>query len=135
MTRIPPLIREKVRERANNRCEYCLIPELPNVRSFHVDHIKPAKKHKGSDELYNLAWACFDCNTTKSGEIAGYDPVTNQLTPLYNPRTQNWDEHFKKEGATIVPVSAFGRVTVELLEMNDPAQIEFRTLLIQLGLW
>jgi len=135
MTRISGKIREEVRQRANNCCEYCLIPELPNAHSFHVDHIKPSKKHKGPDELDNLAWACFDCNTTKSGEIAGYDPVTKQLTPLYNPRIQNWHEHFKKDGPTIVPISAHGRVTVELLNMNDSAQIELRILLIKLGLW
>ena len=135
MTRISPKIREEVRQRANNCCEYCLIPELPNARSFHVDHIKPSKKHKGSDDRDNLAWACFDCNTTKSGEISGYDPLTNQLTPLFNPRIQMWLDHFKKDGPVIVPTSAYGRVTVELLDMNNVAQIEFRILLIKLGLW
>lgn len=135
MTRIPPKIREQVRERAGNCCEYCLIPELPNTHSFHVDHIKPFKKHKGSDNLDNLAWACFDCNTTKSGEISGYDPLTNQLTPPFNPRTQVWKGHFKKDGPTIAPISPYGRVTVDLLDVNNPAQIELRVLLIKLGLW
>src|ERR1043165_1814540 len=103
MTRILGKLREDVRQRANNRCEYCLIPELPNVRSFHVDHIKPSKKHKGSDELDNLAWACFDCNTTKSGEISGYDPLTNQLTLLLIRAPNHGKITSKKMGLSLFP--------------------------------
>ena len=135
MKRVSPAIRESVRQRANNCCEYCLVPKLPNGESFHVDHIIPVKPHKGTESLENYAWACFDCNTTKAGNISSYDVLTKELIPLYNPRTQIWDQHFAKDGPVIIGKTAIGRVTVDVLEMNESAQIEFRLLLIELGLW
>jgi 5-methylcytosine-specific restriction endonuclease McrA len=86
MSRISAAVRAQVRQRAGGRCEYCGKPDHFSPYSFHVDHIIPAKRHCGSDEPHNLAWACLECNSYKSGEIAGYED--GQLTPLYNPRTQ-----------------------------------------------
>jgi hypothetical protein len=39
---------------------------------------------------------------------------------LFNPRRQNWKEHFEwsKDGLQIVPKTSIGRVTVKVLELN-----------------
>jgi hypothetical protein len=136
MKRISKTIRQEVRERAGGRCEYCRLPEQYSPISFHIDHIIPVKRHLGLEEPVNYAYSCFDCNRNKETDIAGYDlELTNELTPLFNPRTQSWDDHFYIDGAIIVAKTAIGRVTLRLLIMNNSDYIDARTFLITYGLW
>lgn len=135
MSRVPSSIRDSVRQRAEGRCEYCGKQERFSPYSFHVDHIIPVKRHGGSAGLENLAWACFDCNTNKSADISGYDEQTGELTPLYNPRTQIWDEHFEMVDALIHGKTPIGRVTARLLQMNEQTRLESRRELVEKGLW
>jgi 5-methylcytosine-specific restriction endonuclease McrA len=134
MSRITESQREQVRHRAEGHCEYCRKPELVSTYGYHVDHIIPIA-HGGNSEPTNLAWACFECNISEGRDVASYDPVTRLLTPLYNPRTDIWEQHFAFQGARIVGVSAIGRVTVRLLSLNAPDQIETRQLLMDIGEW
>ena len=134
MTYIPPDIREQVRHRAKERCEYCLKPEKFGLYSFQIDHII-AQKHDGTSELDNLAWACFKCNNTKGTDIASYDHETGELTPFYNPRKDIWNEHFQYEGAELNGTTSIGRVTIRLLQLNYPKHIAFRRILMENGLW
>lgn len=85
--------------------------------------------------MENLAWSCFRCNTTKAGDIASYDDETDQLTPLYNPRTQEWNQHFEMDGPLIFGKTPVGRVTVRLLQMNTQNQIDTRQSLIDMDDW
>jgi 5-methylcytosine-specific restriction endonuclease McrA len=118
--------RRFVKERARNRCEYCLLPQnLSPLASLQVEHIIP-RKHQGHDELDNLALACIDCNLHKGPYIAGFDPFTGDLTRLFHPRLDNWSEHFKKEGAYIVGNTAIGPTTVNVLQFNSEEQIQLR---------
>jgi 5-methylcytosine-specific restriction endonuclease McrA len=135
MTRVPAPLRRQIRERARSRCEYCLVPEEHMAYPFHVDHIIPIKRHGVTTTEENLAWACFNCNTTKSDNIASYDTLTKTLEPLFNPRTQNWNDHFEMRGAEIIGKTPIGRVTVRILQMNDDDQVKFRHYLINAGLW
>ena len=134
MSRLPQSIRQQVRKRANERCEYCYKPDEYVSQSHHVDHII-SLKHKGSDALDNLAWACFQCNLCKGTDIASIDEITKIITPLFHPRLQIWDEHFQLDGASILGNTAIGRVTVALLQINHPEQVETRQILIDGGLW
>jgi hypothetical protein len=134
MTYVPDAIRAQVRERANMRCEYCFVPEGFSFFSHQVDHII-ATKHRGSSELDNLAWACFECNNAKGSDIASYDEVTNQLVPFYNPRTQGWETYFEKVDTRITGKNPIGRATVFIFQVNHPDQINIRRDLIELGLW
>ncbi|MBZ0300533.1 MAG: HNH endonuclease [Anaerolineae bacterium] len=111
------------------------MPDAFSSYGFHVDHIIPVIRHGGSDQLENLAWACFRCNTTKAGDIASYDDDTDQLTPLYNPRTQTWSEHFEMDGPWIMGLTPVGRVTVRILEMNAEKQVNARQLLMDTNRW
>ena len=134
MSRIPEAERERVWLRARGRCEYCRKPDLVSTYGYHVDHIIPLQ-HGGTDDLTNLAWACFECNVSKGRDVASYDPVTQQLTALYHPRTQVWEAHFELRGARLIGKTAVGRVTIRLLDMNHPTQVEARQLLIDSGVW
>lgn len=126
-------LRDLVIIRANYCCEYCrLHAEDEPVYAHEIDHIIP-EKHGGETSDRNLAYACFYCNRFKGTDFASFDPLTRAITPLFNPRTQIWLEHFTLDGPVIVPLTAIGRTTVFLLQLNRPRIIQRRIYLIQLG--
>lgn len=127
--RISASLRQQVRERARQRCEYCLLAEEQSFFPHEPDHVI-AEKHGGTATPENLAWACFDCNRFKGSNIASLDPMTGELVQLFNPRTQAWTEHFKLEGALIVALSSSARVTIEVLRLNLPKRVEVRETLL-----
>ncbi len=135
MSRISNTVREKVRERANRRCEYCRTPEGYSRFSHQADHVMPPR-HGGTDEIPNLAWACYRCNNLKGTDIATLDFESGQKVWLYNPREQKWDEHFQlDESGTIIGKTAVGRATARLLGMNDLDFPKLRRLLRQTNRW
>ena len=124
---ITTLVRTKVRERAHNACEYCHLPQDDSpLAALHVEHIIP-KVHGGTDNLDNLALACIDCNLHKGTNLTGIDPQTGELTSLFHPRRQHWDEHFELQGVYVVGKTAVGRTTVRVLDMNSDDQIALRS--------
>lgn len=132
-TYISEQLRQQVMQRARFRCEYCLLHRDDEpVYTHEVDHTI-AEKHFGKTELSNLAYACFFCNRYKGTDIASVDPLTLQVTPLFNPRKHLWSEHFFLDGALIVPLTDSGRATVRLLQMNRDRILQRRTYLIQIG--
>lgn len=118
--------------RANNVCEYCLLHQDDSDFLHQIDHIIP-RKYNGLTILINLALACLKCNKNKGPEIAGLDPIDNEIAPLFNPRTQSWDEHFELLGAFILGRTRIGRATVAALKLNDPARVNQRQELITEG--
>ncbi|WP_374689511.1 HNH endonuclease [Promineifilum sp.] len=134
MTRItisPPL-RRLVSARADERCEYCLLPEAHSTVRHTVDHIR-ALKHNGPTEPDNLALACTVCNRNKGSDIATIDPETQQLVRLFDPRRDHWSEHFALDGAEIIGLTAIGRGTVAVLQLNEPTRVQHRRLLQERG--
>ena len=127
--RILASLRREVRERAGERCEYCLLAESQAFYPHEPDHLI-ALKHAGETTFENLALACSNCNRFKGSDIASIDAVTGELVRLFNPRTQRWFEHFRLNGARIVPLTPVGRVTEKLLQFNIPSRVEFRARLI-----
>ena len=123
--RIAAALRRQVRERARERCEYCLLAEVEAFFPHEPDHIIP-QKHGGETVLENLALACFDCNRFKGSDIASVDPSSGALTPLFHPRLQRWSDHFQLEHGRILPLTASGRATARLLRLNLPHRIEIR---------
>lgn len=119
-----------VRERAVRHCEYCRIPQSALPLPFQIDHII-AEQHGGETVLSNLALACPHCNRYKGPNIAGRDPASHQLVPLFHPRKDAWSAHFQFEGARIVGKTAVGRMTVELLVMNAEELLALRAELLE----
>lgn len=100
--------------------------------TFPVDHVV-ARQHRGRTVLSNLALSCLHCNSHKGPNIAGIDPRTRKLTRLFNPRRHKWDRHFRRNGPYLVGRSAIGRVTVQVLALNDSDLIAVREALIEEG--
>jgi hypothetical protein len=130
-----PRIRKFVRERAQDRCEYCRLRQdaAPVVR-FQVEHIR-ARQHGGDDADENLALACARCNGFKGTNLTAIDPETDEIVTVFNPRTEHWSEHFVLVGIEIQGVTATGRATVELLQMNAGDRLKARAALIERGEW
>ncbi|MGC8642292.1 MAG: hypothetical protein ACP5XB_20715 [Isosphaeraceae bacterium] len=61
--------------------------------------------------------------------------MTRRLMPLFNPRRHKWSRHFRWEGPYLVGRTAIGRVTVEMLKINDPFRVGFRDELMAEGLF
>ena len=124
--------RHPIRVRAGGCCEYCHVPDECDVQPFQLDHIR-AQKHSGRTTSVNLAWACLPCNSYKGPNVAGYDPESLTLQPLFNPREDVWSEHFSWYGPFLVGLTAIGRTTIEVLRVNLPDRAEHRRLLMEGG--
>ena len=91
----------------------------------HVEHII-ARQHGGSDDPSNLALCCHRCNLNKGPNLSGIDPIDGDLTRLFNPRHDEWTEHFAILGDRIEGTSPVGRTTVYVLGMNEPGRRRLR---------
>ncbi len=128
MSDIDADLRALVRSRAGGCCEYCRISEIFTLAEHEIDHVI-ALKHGGETADHNLALCCTICNRFKGSDIASLDPESLQLTPLFNPRADRWDEHYRLQQGEIIALTAKGRVTVRLLRMNRPMRVRERQLL------
>lgn len=126
--------RELIRARAENRCEYCHLPQEFSGLRFHVEHVY-ARQHGGTDDPANLALACPECNFHKGTNLTGVDPDTRQLTPLFHPRRDRWTDHFALVAGSLVGRTSVGRTTARLLEMNTGDRLQLRQGLLRLGLF
>jgi predicted HTH domain antitoxin len=96
-----------IADRAQGRCEYCQSRADFATQSFSVEHIIPVSLN-GETELENLALACPGCNAHKYNKIRSPDPADGKIVPLYNPRTQQWQEHFRwNHDFSLVVVGAY----------------------------
>jgi hypothetical protein len=121
-----------VRQRGAGRCEYCHFPEALAELPFQLDHIT-AIKHQGSSEEANLAFACYPCNSAKGPNIAGTDPVSGAISPLFHPRKDAWSEHFEWHGAWLCGKTSQGRATIQVLGINEPDSVALRESLLEEG--
>lgn len=131
-THIPAEVRRQVTERAQRRCEYCLIHEDDSYFGIQVDHII-SEKHDGATELGNLALACVFCNRAKGSDIGSLDRETDTFVRFFDPRSDTWGEHFRLDGVEIVPLTDVARVTERLLAFNTRERLLERRLLFEVG--
>jgi len=126
--------RKIVMERADYCCEYCHSQSKFATESFSVEHIIP-RLLGGQTDLKNLALACQGCNGHKHVRIRGYDSVSGNEVPLYNPRTENWNEHFgwNDDFTLIIGLTPTGRATVEVLKLNREGVVNLRQVLYAAG--
>jgi 5-methylcytosine-specific restriction endonuclease McrA len=126
--------RQQVRDRAGNRCEYCLSHQDYTMGRLQIDHIQPIIKG-GLDDVNNLGLACELCNQSKWKQTEGIDPETQAIVPLFNPRIQSWQDHFEwvSDGTKISGLSPEGRATVGALKLNNPLAVRVRYNWVQAG--
>ncbi|MCP9764357.1 HNH endonuclease [Lacihabitans soyangensis] len=121
-----------VAERANYRCEYCLISENLSFYKFQIEHIISIK-HDGDDQRENLAYCCPECNYSKGTDIGTF--IHNKLTRFFNPRTDNWMDHFTIKNGEIIGKTDIGKATVNILKFNQIDRLIFRNQLISMDLY
>ncbi|MBE9140904.1 HNH endonuclease [Nodosilinea sp. LEGE 07088] len=127
-------LRQLVTQRALGACEYCRIHQTFSIYSHEVDHAI-ALKHGGQTTPENLVLAWLPCNRHKGSDLTSLDPLMGEITPLFNPRTQAWSEHFQLEGGLIQGLTATGRTTLFLLKMNESSRLQLRQALASQGLY
>jgi len=127
MTHLSESTRQHVRQRAGNRCEYCLCHQDYVMGWLQVDHVIPTVKD-GTDSDDNLCLACEFCNQYKWAKTEGIDPQSGQIVFLFNPRRQKWSDHFawSDDGAKIIGLTACGRATVVALNLNNALAVTVR---------
>lgn len=128
---LSPALSRQVTARAYERCEYCQTARRVIGMPLVIDHIFP-RVLGGSDDIENLCAACYRCNEYKGVKTHALDPLTGDLVPLFNPRTQLWREHFAwaNGGTHIVGLTPTGRATVIALRVNNEYVVESRALWI-----
>ncbi len=134
MSRISRKLQAKIRRDAKNRCGYCLLPQAILMGKLEIEHLLPLAEG-GTDDEENLWLACRDCNSYKSFKVFVVDEETKQKVKLYNPRLQNWHEHFyfNENKTEIFGKTACGRATVTTLRMNAEQAVKARMLWVAAG--
>ena len=132
MSRISLAIRMFVARRAHYRCEYCRSSERCTGQDFTLDHIVSVSAG-GDDSTDNLGWSCFWCNAYKQARHDATDPRTGEKAPLFNPRRDSWDDHFRwsRMKYSVVAKTAIGRATIAALRLNRPALVRARRLWVR----
>lgn len=134
MSSLSESLRQQVRQRAGNRCEYCLSHQDYIMGRLQIDHIQPLAKG-GLDTEDNLCLACELCNQYKWVQTECLDPESGEVISLFNPRQQQWKEHFtwSTAGTEIIGLTACGRATVAALRLNNNLAVIVRQNWVQAG--
>ncbi|MBM3970829.1 MAG: HNH endonuclease [Planctomycetes bacterium] len=127
-----PALREQVRQRAKDCCEYCQMPQSCTRLPHEADHIR-AQKHKSPTKLTNMCWACALCNGHKGSDASAYIPDTDELVRLFNPRVDEWHDHFEWDGPELHGKTGIAQATIELLKINSETRVSHRRMLIEVG--
>jgi hypothetical protein len=122
---VPRALVDAVVARARGRCEYCRLSQAGQEAAFHIDHVHP-RAAGGITTLENLALACVSCSLRKWAKMTAVDPLTGGEVQLFNPRSDDWAEHFRWDGAFLIPISSVGRGTADALAMNRPMVVAIR---------
>ncbi|WP_330205295.1 HNH endonuclease signature motif containing protein [Cyanobacterium sp. Dongsha4] len=134
MSKIPDSVRQEVRKRANNHCEYCLSSQEYVMGILQIDHTIPVAKG-GKNDTTNLCLACELCNQYKWVQIESQDLETGNIVRLFNPRLQKWSEHFtwSENGTEIRALNPCGRATVNALKLNNTLAVMVRKNWVKAG--
>jgi hypothetical protein len=127
-------VRDDVVRRAGERCEYCRMHQSLQGARFHMEHIVP-RSGGGETVSGNLAWACPSCNLHKSDRVLVADPDSSEFVPMFNPRVDDWFQHFDWSGYRVLGKSQIGRATISALHMNSERRLRIREVEDRFGLF
>ena len=129
-SRLTTKLKRAVAERAHDCCEYCRSQAKFSPDPFSIEHIVP-QAGGGSIEMTNLALSCQGCNNRKYISVDALDPVSGRTVALYNPRRQQWTDHFtwSDDFTMMVGITPTGRATVEKLQRNREGVVNLRRVL------
>lgn len=131
---ISEAVRVRVRQRASNRCGYCLAPQHLVLGWLEVEHIIPLGAN-GTDDEENLWLSCRLCNVYKSAQTQATDPMTGDFAQLFDPRRQLWAEHFEwsEDGIRVTGRTTIARATVLALQLNNSIAVMVRREWVRAG--
>ena len=134
MSYLPTELRNLLLEADNRYCAYCHTSEANTGQPMTVDHIVP-QAQGGQTVFGNLCFACRRCNEFKGSTIHAQDPLTGEVVDLFNPRQQNWADHFQwdETGALLIGLTETGRATIIALNMNNPVIVDARRRWVSVG--
>jgi len=134
MTKISPVLDKRIRQQAKQRCGYCRAPQTLLAYKLEIEHLQP-KGLGGRTVEENLWLACRECNAHKAMRIRALDSLTGKTVKLFNPRKQNWPEHFEwgQDRTEIIGKTACARATVACLKMNNIYQKTARAAWVETG--
>jgi HNH endonuclease len=89
-----------------------------NHHGFATSNTSSRKSRGGESTLENLALACPGCNLRKADRTTAFDPATGEQMPLFHPVRQRWSEHFRFKDYEMEGLTAVGRATLALLDLN-----------------
>ena len=132
--RISLALQKKIRGQARFRCGYCLTSETLIGMKMEFEHLAPIAAG-GETREENLWLACRRCNEFKGIQTHTFNPETGANIPLFNPRTQKWNEHFQwsANGTEILDISPIGRATIIALKLNNEIILVSRRLWVSVG--
>ncbi len=81
--------------------------------------------------MENLAYACPHCNHNKGSDFATI--VQDEIVRLFNPRVDDWIEHFEVVHFKIVARSIIGQASIRIFCFNEPDLLILRQILIEGG--
>ena len=127
-------LQRQVRSHFAGRCAYCQTPEELTVVIFEIEHIIP-RSADGQTTFHNLCLACPTCNRYKSNRQTAPDLLTGAEVALFHPHNQIWRHHFawSAEATELIGLTATGRATIELLQINRPQMLRIRSMWLALG--
>jgi len=127
-------LREQLLAADDRRCVYCHTTEANTGQPMTIDHILP-QAQGGVTTFDNLCFACRRCNEFKGSATTARDPLTDEIVPLFHPRTQEWSKHFAWDasGTRVVGLTAIGRATVVGLNMNNEVIVDARRRWVSVG--
>lgn len=127
-------LRAQVAAQARYRCGYCLTQEVVSGIPLTLEHLVP-RALGGADTEENLWLSCRLCNESKGVHLAAIDPDTGIVVSLFNPRTDQWSEHFgwSEEGTRMFGRTAMGRATIAALSLNAELRVRSRAIWVEVG--
>lgn len=134
VTHIPVALRIRVLDSSQHRCGYCHADANVLGAELEIDHIQP--EATGGLTVEGNLWAiCSACNRKKGAHERALDSLTGVAVRLFNPRTDNWHHHFRWDayGTRIEPLTAVGRVTATILDLNSIRRVRSREYWIRAG--
>ena len=127
-------LKAKIRQQANARCGYCLRSEILIGMPMEFEHLLPIALG-GQTVEENLWLSCRRCNEFKGIQTQAIDLETGKTVAIFNPRKQNWNEHFgwSAEGIEIIGITSIGRATINALKLNEEIIVVTRRLWVSVG--
>src|SRR5437879_3279285 len=70
--------------------------------------------------------ACVSCSLRKGARLSLFDADSGATVPIFNPRRESWDLHFRWQGTRVAGLTPTGRATVDALCLNRPLILAIR---------